>query len=102
MTTTAQEFFDELPGRVDPARLVGISSTYLFDVTGTGAWTVAIADGGITVTEGEHEADATVIASEKTFLKLISGESNPTTAYLTGKIKVRGDMSAVLKLQNLF
>lgn len=102
MTTSAQEFFDELPRRVDPARLAGISSTYVFDVTGTGTWTVAIADGAITVTEGTHDADATVIASEKTFLKLVSGESNPTTAYLTGKIKVRGDMGAVLKLQGLF
>jgi len=47
MTTTAQEFFDGLPGRVDPARLEGISSTYLFDVTGAGVWTVGIADRAI-------------------------------------------------------
>jgi putative sterol carrier protein len=32
----------------------------------------------------------------------VSGEQNPTAAYMTGKLKVKGDMSAALKLQKLF
>ena len=31
-----------------------------------------------------------------------SGEQNPVTAYMTGKLKIRGDTAAALKLQKLF
>src|SRR5439155_1473628 len=30
------------------------------------------------------------------------GEQNPTSAYMTGKLKVKGDMGAAMKLQKLF
>jgi putative sterol carrier protein len=32
---------------------------------------------------------------------LVSGELDPTTAFMTGKIKVSGDMSVALKLQRV-
>jgi putative sterol carrier protein len=35
-------------------------------------------------------------------MKIVKGEANATTAYMTGKIKVRGDMGAAVKLQKLF
>ena len=50
----------------------------------------------------EHDADCTISASEETLLKIASGEANPTTAYMTGKLKIKGDMGAALKLQKLF
>ena len=30
------------------------------------------------------------------------GEQNPTTAYMTGKLKIKGDMGAAMKLQKIF
>ena len=102
MAATAQEFFDELPGKADPGRLAGISSTYLFEIEGAETWLVAVDNGKVTVSAGEHEADATLITNEKTFLEIIRGERNPMTAYLTGKVKVKGDMGALMKLQSLF
>lgn len=99
---SVQEFFETLPERVEPDRIAGMSNTYAFDIEGAGAWTVAIADGAITVTEGVGEADTTFIASEESFEKIVSGEQNPTTAYMTGKLKVKGDMGAAMKLQKLF
>ena len=35
-------------------------------------------------------------------MKIANGEANPTTAYMTGKLKIKGDMGAALKLQKLF
>ena len=35
-------------------------------------------------------------------LAVVKGEQNPTTAYMTGKLKIKGDMGAALKLQKLF
>jgi putative sterol carrier protein len=99
---TAQEFFDTLPTRVSPDRIEGMNNTYVFDIDGAGTWTVAIADGGITVTEGASDADCTFSATEETFEKIASGEQNATTAYMTGKLKIKGDMGAAMKLQKIF
>jgi putative sterol carrier protein len=96
------EFFATLESRADPAKLAGMTSSYLFDIEGEGQWFVRVADGAITVTEGDGEADATISASGETFARIVSGEQNPTTAYMTGKLKVKGDMGAALKLQKLF
>jgi putative sterol carrier protein len=99
---TAREFFDTLPSRVSPERIEGMNNTYVFDIEGAGIWTVAIADGAVTVNEGAGDADCTFSASEETFEKIASGEQNATTAYMTGKLKIKGDMGAAMKLQKIF
>ena len=99
---SVQEFFEGLATRVDPERIAGMSNTYVFDIEGAGTWTVAIADGAIEVTEGAGDADTTFSASEESFEKIVAGEQNPTTAYMTGKLKIKGDMGAAMKLQKLF
>ena len=99
---TAQEFFEALPSRVTPDRSEGMDNTYVFDIEGAGVWTVAVADGAVTVTEGTSDADCTFSASEETFEKIASGEQNATTAYMTGKLKIKGDMGAAMKLQKIF
>ena len=78
---TVQEFFDTLPERVDPAKTAGMNNTYVFEV---------------------EDADCTISASEETFAKIVAGESNATSAYMTGKLKIAGDIGAALKLQKLF
>ena len=99
---TAQEFFEALPSSVSPERIEGMNNTYVFDIEGAGVWTVAVADGAITVSDGAGDADCTFSASEETFEKIASGEQNATTAYMTGKLKIKGDMGAAMKLQKIF
>ncbi len=100
--SSVQEFFEGLAERVTPDRIEGMNNTYAFDIEGAGTWTVAIADGSITVTEGAGDADCTFSASEESFAKIVAGEQNPTTAYMTGKLKIKGDMGAAMKLQKIF
>jgi putative sterol carrier protein len=99
---TAQEFFAALPDKVDPDKTAGMTGSYVFDIESVGQWTVVVSDGTVTVEEGAGTADCTILASEETLLKIARGEANPTTAYMTGKLKIQGDMSAALKLQKLF
>jgi putative sterol carrier protein len=99
---TVQEFFDALPSKVDPAKTAGMNNSYVFDIADVGAWTVSVVDGVVSVAEGERDADCTLSASEETLMKIARGEANPTTAYMTGKLKIEGDMGAALKLQKLF
>ena len=99
---TVQEFFASLPERADPSKIAGMQNTYVFDVQDVGQWTVSVDEGTVSVTEGAGEADCTITASEETLVKIAQGEANPTTAYMTGKLKIQGDMGAALKLQKLF
>ena len=99
---SVQEFFDGLSARVTPDRIAGMNNTYVFDIEGAGTWRVAIADGAIDVSEGGGDADCTFSASEESFQKIVSGEQNATTAYMTGKLKIKGDMGAAMKLQKIF
>ena len=99
---TAREFFEGLPGRVDESKTAGMNNSFLFDIDGAGKWKVDVRDGKVSVSEGGEEADAVISATEETFAKIASGEQNPTTAYMTGKLKVKGDMGAAMKLQKLF
>ena len=99
---SAKDFFDTLESRVDPSKTAGMNNSYLFDIDGAGKWKVDVQDGNVKVTEGEHDADATITTSAETFDKIVSGEQNATSAYMTGKLKVKGDMGAAMKLQKLF
>lgn len=102
MAESVQEFFDGLAAGVDPAKTAGMSNTYLFEIDGAGTWTVAVADGSVSVSEGGDAADCTIASGEDDFMKIVRGEQNPTTAYMTGKLKIKGDMGAAMKLQKLF
>jgi len=97
-----REFFDTLESRVDASKTAGMNNSFLFEIDGAGTWKVDVADGSVSVTEGAGDADVTIRTSEETFSAIASGEQNPTTAYMTGKLKVEGDMGAALKLQKLF
>ena len=100
----AKEFFDSLPGRVDADKLAGVNNSYFFDIEGEGEWLVDVRDGGLTVTEGEggSDPDVTITTSSDVFADIVAGQQNPTTAYMTGKLKIKGDMGAAMKLQKLF
>ena len=102
MAESVQEFFDGLAGRVDAEKTAGMTNSYLFDIEGAGQWVVAVTDGEVNVAQGGGEADTTISTTEENFLSISRGELNPTTAYMTGKLKIKGDMGAAMKLQKLF
>ena len=100
--TSVKDFFESLESRADAAKTAGMTNSYLFDIEGAGKWTVSVDDGKVNVTEGGEDADAVITTTDETFEKIVSGEQNPTSAYMTGKLKVKGDMGAAMKLQKLF
>ncbi|HEY2542880.1 MAG TPA: SCP2 sterol-binding domain-containing protein [Gaiellaceae bacterium] len=102
MAETVKDFFAGLPARADSSKTAGMTNSYCFEIEGAGEWTVDVDDGTVTVKEGGGDADVTIATSQETFEKIIAGEQNPTSAYMTGKLKVKGDMGAAMKLQKLF
>ena len=99
---SAREFFDTLSARATGSGASEITNSYRFDVDGAGTWIVDVVDGRVRVQEGEQDADVTIATSEDNFMAIVRGDQNPMTAYMTGKLKVKGDLQAALKLQKLF
>ena len=54
-----------------------------------------------TVTTEDKEADCTIKIDREDLEAILSGELNPMSAFMSGKIKVQGDMSVAMKLQSL-
>jgi putative sterol carrier protein len=100
----ARAFFEGLEARAAKANLEGIDHSYRFEIEGEGNWNVRVGSGRVVVTEGAEDgsADATIRTKADVFERLVSGRQSPATAYMTGKVKVDGDLGAVLKLQRLF
>ncbi|MGB3502509.1 MAG: SCP2 sterol-binding domain-containing protein [Mesorhizobium sp.] len=75
----------------------GFDRSVKFDM---GADGVIVIDGAsISTTDGP--ADCTIKVSMDNFKDLISGDLNPTSAFMTGKIKVEGDMSVAMALSQI-
>ena len=57
---------------------------------------------GSTASNEDREADCTLEMSRSNYEALRTGRLNPTMALMTGKLKLRGDMALVMKLQGMF
>lgn len=73
---------------------VDIGGTVKFDIEGEGA--IMVDDDGVRA--GDDEADVTLSADPDTFQGMMEGETNPTSAFMTGKLKIDGDMGIAMKL----
>ena len=68
--------------------------TAKFEIEGEGA--VMIDANGVRA--ADEPADVTMSADAETFQSILSGDTNPTAAFMTGKLKVDGDMGMAMKL----
>ncbi|MEH6647442.1 SCP2 sterol-binding domain-containing protein [Sulfitobacter sp.] len=73
---------------------VDVGGTVKFDIEGEGC--VMVDDSGVHA--GDEEADVTLSADPETFQGMMDGETNPTSAFMTGKLKIDGDMGMAMKL----
>ena len=99
---SVQEFFEGLADRVSPDRIAGDEQH--LRVRHRGRRSLDGRDRGRRDHRhrGRGRRRLTFAASEESFEKIVAGEQNPTTAYMTGKLKIKGDMGAAMKLQKMF
>ena len=75
----------------------GFDGSVKFDIEGEGI--VRIEDGAVTQEDGD--SDVTISASPDVLLELFNGDLSPTAAFMSGKIKIDGDMSVAMKMSQL-
>lgn len=103
---TLKEVFAGLQEKLaDPSKMKGTTAIYQFELTGDdpGNYNVKFDDGVAAVTEGTADApDITLTMDAEDFKNMIAGQLNPMMAFMSGKLKITGDMSLAMKLQALF
>ncbi|MGC3999600.1 MAG: SCP2 sterol-binding domain-containing protein [Anaeromyxobacter sp.] len=107
MATTVKEVFENhIPHKFQakPDVVTKINAVYQFNISGPGggAWTVDCTAPGGKVTEGAvTAAKCTVAATDADFLAIVNGKLNPQMAFMSGKLKIQGDMGLAMKLQQI-
>jgi putative sterol carrier protein len=71
-----------------------IGGTAKFMIPGEGA--IMLDDGGVRA--ADEAADVVLTADVDTFRAILDGDTNPTAAFMTGKLAVDGDMALAMKL----
>jgi putative sterol carrier protein len=104
MAETVEQFFTTLPNKLSARKTAGMNATYQFIITGDqgGNWYVEIKDGQPGVVRGDAEMpDITITAPSDVWLQVVNGEMSGQSAFLTGQVKLQGDITLALKLQSL-
>jgi putative sterol carrier protein len=101
----ADELLQILQNSFNKEESGGINTAIQLNLGGTGGgqWYLQIKNRNMEVKQGFlEEADAEINVAANDLLMLISGSLDPLKAYFTGKVKISGDQSAVIKLLSLF
>jgi len=102
---TPADIFAGICKRFKPDEAGDMNSNVVFDLAGDdgGQWTVQINNGACSVEEGAvANPKATVHMSADDYVAMMTGNLNPMMAFMSGKVKVEGDLNTVMKLQQVF
>ncbi|HOT51369.1 MAG TPA: SCP2 sterol-binding domain-containing protein [Candidatus Hydrogenedentes bacterium] len=105
MADSFEGFFAELPNKIDKGKLGAMNATFQFVATGDGGGEkyVKIAGGDVEIGDGKADNPTiTLTAAAADWMALMNGQMNGQTAFITGKLKIQGDMTLAMKLESIF
>ena len=76
--------------------------TYLFDIEGT-SWLLDLKNGtgSIKQVDSDTNSDVKMVMKEDVLVALFTGKQRAITAYMTGQLKMKGDIANAIKLERL-
>jgi len=76
----------------------GFDASVKFEIAGEGA--ILLGADGVSI--GDGDADVTISGTLDVFQDMFDGDLSPTAAFMTGKIRIDGDMGVAMKIAQLF
>jgi putative sterol carrier protein len=102
---TVKDTFEAMSGRFRPERAQGLKAVIQYDITGPGGCTyhVDIGEGQCAIREGgAPQPNLTLTMSAQDWLDMLGGKLSGQVAFMSGKLKHKGDMSLLMRLPGLF
>jgi putative sterol carrier protein len=100
------QIVEAMPKYLIPEKAGGTKATIVFDLSGehAGKWWVKIHDGQAESGKGDapEAANLTLQADSADWVKIMTGAMDGTSAFMQGKLKIKGDMGLAIKMQTLF
>lgn len=99
ITKSVEEAFNQ-----NPEPISGTNVIYQFDITGKeeGTFQLHLQDGTAKVlNDTSSPADCTLKMTAESFKKFLAGSLSGTMAFMTGKLKIDGDLGKALKLESI-
>jgi len=87
-----------------PGPIHNVKALYQFEIFGeqSGVYQLILRDGNVNVVEGAaDETECTLIMNFNDFKELLAGRLNSTTAYMMGRLKVKGSLGFALRLESI-
>jgi putative sterol carrier protein len=103
--STPQEVFDGMRGSFQAAKAKGVHARYQWDLSGPegGEWWIEVNDGTYQMGKGKiSNPTVTFTAKDKDWVAICHDQLSGTWAYMTGRLKVRGDQGVARKLGEMF
>ena len=103
--STPQDVFDSMRNSFQPAKAKGVHARYQWDLSGPngGQWWIDVEDGTYKMGKGTiPNPSVTFIAKDRDWVAICHDQLSGTWAYLTGRLKVRGDQGIARKLGEIF
>ncbi len=106
VTSVKDVFERHIPAKLQakPDVVSKINAVYQFNISGPGggSWSVDCTHPGGRVQAGTAATPrCTVAAVDQDFLNIVNGKLNAQMAFMSGKLKIQGDMGLALKLQQI-
>lgn len=102
---TPEGVFQMAESFFSPEIVKEISATFLFVVAGKypGSWFMDLKNGSgsVSPTEQDKEADVVMKSDSEDLVSMFTGKVSPTMAFMNGKLKIKGNMAAAMKLEKL-
>ncbi len=98
------QLFTTMAANFDPSKAEGVNATIQFDLSGEngGLYWVRMADGKAESGAGQAQnPNMTLRAAADDWAAVVKGDLNPMQAFMSGKLKIQGDMGLAMKLQSL-
>lgn len=105
MDSTPQEVFDSMRGSFQANKAKGVHARYQWDLSGPqgGQWWIDVDDGKCKMGKGKIDnPNVTLVAKDKDWVAVSNHQMAGIWAYLTGRLKIRGDQGLARKLGEIF
>ena len=103
--SSCKQVFEQMPSHFRKEAAQGLNAVYQFDLSGEGGgkWQIAINNGTCDIKEGsELTPNITISMAAQDYLDMAAGKLNPQMAFMSGKLRISGDMGLALRFQGLF